>query len=78
MNLTQSLSSKWGKHLGERLKISAVPFEVAGRGQVFKVEKRALAETWGKGKSCHVLRMIRAPCSANFGHTTGNMAGDGE
>ena len=55
-----------------------MPFEVAGQGQVFKVEKRALGKTRGKGKSCHVLKMIRAPYSASFGHTTGNMAGDGE
>ena len=78
MNLTPSLSSKGGKHLEERFKRSAMPFEVAGQGQVFKVEKRALGKTRGKGKSCHVLKMIRAPYSASFGHTTGNMAGDGE
>ncbi|XP_059942403.1 neuronal migration protein doublecortin [Mesoplodon densirostris] len=39
MNLTQSLSSKWDKHLEERLKRSAVPFEVAGQGQVGSVSR---------------------------------------
>ena len=30
MNLTQSLSSKWGQHLKERFERSATPFEVTG------------------------------------------------